>query len=132
MENNIGLNNDAERVRELTKDPETARELRRIIDGVCHQHQINHMVLVSPIRTKSVVSARYSAYWLIRERLNISYALIGALLDRDHRSVMNGIAKTNAARTQAILEGWSHPVDSIQKFIGPVMQHTEEIHDNRI
>ena len=132
MENNIGLNKDAERVRELTKDPETASELRRILDGVCHHHQVSRLLLVSPIRTKRVINARYSAYWLLRERLNISYALIGALLDRDHRSVMNGIAKTNAARTQAILEGWSHAVDLIQKFIGPVKQHTEEIHDTNI
>ena len=131
METNSGRNKDAERVRQFIRDPETASELRRILDGVCHHHQISHLVLVSPIRTRSVVSARFSAYWLIRERLNMSYTLIGALLDRDHRTVMNGIAKTNRARTQAILEGWSHPVDRIQKFIGPT-RHREAIHDHRI
>ena len=131
METN-GRNKDAERVRALTKDPETAIELRRILDGVCAHHRISRLVLVSPIRTKLAVSARFSAYWLIRERLQLSYAIIGALMDRDHRSVMSGIQKTNAARTQAILEGWSHPVDRIQKFIGPVTQHREAIHDDRI
>jgi chromosomal replication initiation ATPase DnaA len=131
METN-GRNKDAERVRALTKDPATASELRRILDGVCQHHRVSRLVLVSPIRTKPVVSARFSAYWLIRERLQLSYAIIGALMDRDHRSVMSGIAKTNAARTQAILEGWSHPVDRIQTFIGPIMQHTEEIHDDHL
>tara|TARA_R110000824_G_scaffold274544_2_gene463272 strand:- start:489 stop:890 length:402 start_codon:yes stop_codon:yes gene_type:complete len=133
METVTGRNKDAERVRQLIRDPEIASELRRILDGVCQHHQVTRLVLVSPIRTRPVVSARFSAYWLMRQRLNMSYTLIGALLDRDHRTVMSGIQKTNQARTQAILEGWSHPVDRIQKFIGPVTQHnTEAIHDDHL
>ena len=128
----IGRNKDAERVRALTGDPETAGELRRILDGVCQHHRVSRLVLVSQIRTKRVVSARFSAYWLIRERLQLSYATIGALLDRDHKSVMSGIQKTNVARTQAILEGWNHPVDRIEKFIGPMIQHTRGFHDHRL
>lgn len=44
-------------------------------------------------RTDAHVSCRYAVYHVLRNMLNMPYAQVGAILNRDHGAVMNGVKK---------------------------------------
>lgn len=49
--------------------------------------------VLSERRTQAIVLARHAACHMLRERFGMSYPEIGAVLNRDHSTVMNSIAR---------------------------------------
>jgi hypothetical protein len=49
--------------------------------------------LIGPYRNVSIVAARCEAYYRIRTETTLSYPAIGAVMDRDHTTIMHGVRK---------------------------------------
>jgi chromosomal replication initiation ATPase DnaA len=47
--------------------------------------------LFGPWRNRKIVHARHAASWLARKHTAKSYPQIGAILNRDHSTIMNGV-----------------------------------------
>lgn len=117
-----GRNKDAERARELIKDPATNTELRRILDATAAEYDLNPRVLQDAgdgtRGTLKVQDARTSAYWLVRVRLGLSYPVIGAIFGRDHSTVISGVQKVANANVTATLKGYVTPAKRIDGVLG--------------
>ena len=95
-------------------------EARRILDTTADYFRMPVHVLDSRRRDRNAVQFRHTAIWLLRDRMDLSYPVIGALFDRDHSSVIYANKVQHAARLDAILNGWSHPTIRIEALLGPV------------
>lgn len=63
-----------------------------IIATVCNKFDVTMEILSGPRRTKNIVCARQSIFWLVRETCpGMSLPHIGRLLRRDHTTVLHGI-----------------------------------------
>lgn len=67
-----------------------------VIQQVARIHGLQPQEVTGRGRTRPVVAARQQAMWLARWRLGLSYAQIGRALDRDHTTVIYGVAQVQA------------------------------------
>ena len=67
---------------------------QRILDRICYQCGGDLAAVVGPRRTKSVVEVRRRVIAHLRG-MGLSYPEIGALLNRDHATIMNYLRPKN-------------------------------------
>ena len=66
-----------------------------IIDVVAEWYSVNLKELQSPRRSRTVVLARHTAFYLIHDMTKLSFPEIGALFDRDHSTVIKALENIN-------------------------------------
>lgn len=77
------------------------RDLTGDFSAIARKHAVTLSEIMGPERGhSSVTDARLECYYLLRER-GWSYPRIGALFDRDHATVMEGV-KSHVKREQAV------------------------------
>ena len=55
-------------------------------------------VLMGKAQDKSTRLPRFAVYWVARNHLGYSYPQIGRIMDRDHSTVVHGVARAEALR----------------------------------
>lgn len=66
-------------------------ESQFLLERVQEAYGVSERLLRSPERTKEACIARFTWWWLLRTMLGWSYPRIGALVGRDHTTVMHGV-----------------------------------------
>lgn len=65
--------------------------VERIVNIVAKHWDIDARTLRDPIRLRKIVRPRQACYWLMLERLHLSFNNIGRVFNRDHTTVMTGV-----------------------------------------
>lgn len=70
------------------------RGLLELVDHVCVRRGVTQEELCGRHRTQAVTAARHELWWLIRHhpQRRYSYSEIARLVQRDHTTVLHGIA----------------------------------------
>ncbi len=72
--------------------PQPRVSAETILHVVADYHGVSVEDLTGPCRSRSIVSARQQACWLLRDRSDLSYSDIGRLLGgRDHTSIIAAV-----------------------------------------
>lgn len=79
-------------------------DAQRVVEQVAWRYGMKPALILGRSRQPNVVRARQEAAWELR-KLNLSYPQIGAVLDRDHTTVMAAVRKVEAQRTQPLVHG---------------------------
>lgn len=79
-------------VRDGGARPQPSPVWRQILEAVSKDHNISVRDLVGDGRFREMVAARQDAMWRMR-RSGMTYAGIGRRLNRDHATVMWGVAR---------------------------------------
>ncbi len=80
--------------------------IEEVITAVCRALNVEKSALRSPGRTTSLVEARYIIMYLLVKEHKMGFKEVGAILNRDHSSIMAGIEKYQSlvdARDKAFL-----------------------------
>lgn len=70
-----------------------------MLDSVCKHFNVTREQLVGKDRHASLALARHVAAWLLRQH-GYSFPEIGAMLARDHSSIMHGVRKVERLRSE--------------------------------
>lgn len=90
-----------ERYLELCAEPPApapTRQLPDILGDVARAAGVERQALAGRSRAAGVVAARHAAMLVLRERWQLSLVAIGALLGRDHTTVLHGLKAAQARR----------------------------------
>ena len=68
-------------------------DVLRVIDRIAREHDVRPAELLGRSRLKHIALARHHAMAVIRWSSTMSLPAIGHLFERDHTTVMSGIAK---------------------------------------
>jgi chromosomal replication initiation ATPase DnaA len=72
--------------------------LSDILGQVAEVFAVDAQALAGRSRSAPVAAARHAAMWLLRERYALSSPAIGALLGRDHTTVLHGLRAAETRR----------------------------------
>lgn len=70
------------------------RELKPLFEGVAHKHKIAIADLLGACRERKVVKARAELVHILYNERNLSSSQIGAILGRDHSSILHLLGHT--------------------------------------
>lgn len=70
----------------------------RVFDATAIAYFVSTRQILGKDRHQSIAAARLAAYWLLRALCGLSYPQIGALLRRDHTTVMSGVKRVERRR----------------------------------
>lgn len=70
----------------------TGLTMAKITETVSLQAEVTVAEIKGPYRDRRIIRARHLVWLLIRDRLNLSYPQIGRDFNRDHTSIISGIA----------------------------------------
>lgn len=82
-----------------------------ILLAVCKRHGLRRNQVVSPSRYPDIVRARHEAMYLIATHTNLSSTEIGAMLHRDHATVLYAMRSVTQWRERS--EDYAADLDSI-------------------
>ena len=86
-----------------------------VIKKVCNFYKLTEESILSSVRQKNVVKARQIIMYILRDRANSPYSLIGKKLRRDHTTVMHSCDKVKTEYDKdAVLR---YEVDSIVQIL---------------
>lgn len=86
-----------------------ADDARAVLEQAAWRHHVSVGDILSKSRLREVVRARQEAAWEFRQ-LNLSYPQIGAILGRDHSTVLLAVRKIDAQQHSP--QGVAEPVDN--------------------
>lgn len=66
---------------------------RDVIRDVASEHGVTVATLTGHGQTKTLYAVRNELYWRLRTRCNLSFPIIGWLVNRHHSTVMHGWAR---------------------------------------
>ena len=118
----LGESIDLPKAQEVLKDIISERDQlvtpQTIIDKICSYYSISKEDIISQKRSRDIAKPRQVAMYFIRSLTDTSYEEIGKVLgDRDHTTVMSGIAKiSNQLPTDKAL---AEEVENIRQMIKP-------------
>lgn len=69
-----------------------------VISHIAYQYGVSPGDLVGPARTATIIRPRFILAWVLRNATEWSYPRIGAVIDRDHSSVMDAVRKVDRWR----------------------------------
>ncbi len=77
-------------------------ELGRLMDSVARKYSLKAWQLLRPDRRHHLVHARYEAYWMAYHVLGKKFLRIAKEYERDHTTIMYGVAKHEARRQKLL------------------------------
>lgn len=72
-------------------------------------------IIISDKRTRSVVYARHTAMYMVKNKTNLSLAEIGQLFERDHTSVIHALKRMSELKKRSAQ--WDVDLKEISKLI---------------
>ena len=83
---------------ERYKNTDLSPMLSNILQDVCYRTGINLRLIKSKLRWREIVDARCVYYLRAKELTRSSLSSIGELVNRDHATVLHGIAEANKVK----------------------------------
>lgn len=71
----------------------TAAQVKRICDAVASAYGLEPRRLSARERPQHIAAARHVAFYLVRDLTSLSFPEVGAYFNRDHSTIMHGIAR---------------------------------------
>lgn len=96
-----------------------APEWRRIQDFAARSAGLRRSDILAPSRVGNITWARQVAAWAIRHYCKASFMRVGALMERDHSSIVSSCRTVDAVIAQYEIDpsrGWPRTVDTLIKF----------------
>ena len=96
-----------------------APEWRRIQDFAARSAGLRRSDILAPSRIGNITWARQVAAWAIRHYCKASFMRVGALMERDHSSIVSSCRTVDAVIAQYEIDpsrGWPRTVDTLIKF----------------
>lgn len=72
----------------------------RLIATVAQEHGVSPAELLGTSRHRHIITAKQAAMLAVRERMGLSYPVIGELFNRDHTTVLHGCLRAERRRAK--------------------------------
>jgi chromosomal replication initiation ATPase DnaA len=81
-------------VQEMARDNRAIYTMKRCLRAVCLYYGVTEEELKSKSRVQSIVVPRQHFCWVVyRNRIDVSYPMIGRFLGKDHTTIVHAVAK---------------------------------------
>ncbi len=67
--------------------------VKQIIEQVATRYRVSFEQVVGRSHARQVTAARHEVFWRLHHELGMSFSAIGRKLDRDHSTILHGVAK---------------------------------------
>ncbi len=88
-------------VQEMARDNRAIYTMKRCLRAVCLYYGVTEEELKSKSREQRIVVPRQHFCWVVyRNRLDMSYPMIGRFLSKDHTTIVHAVAKFEENKTE--------------------------------
>lgn len=88
-----------EQVQEVARDNRAIFTLKRCLSVICSHYGVTPEELKSKSRVQNIVIPRHHFCWVVyRNRIDVSYPMIGRFLGKDHTTIVHAVNKFEANR----------------------------------
>jgi chromosomal replication initiator protein len=88
-------------VQEMARDNRAIYTMKRCLRAVCLYYGVTEEELKSKSREQRIVVPRNHFCWVVyRNRLDMSYPMLGRFLSKDHTTIVHAVAKFEGNKTE--------------------------------
>jgi chromosomal replication initiation ATPase DnaA len=88
-------------VQEMARDNRAIYTMKRCLRAVCLYYSVTEEELKSKSREQRIVVPRNHFCWVVyRNRLDMSYPMLGRFLSKDHTTIIHAVAKFEENKTE--------------------------------
>jgi len=88
-------------VQEMARDNRAIYTMKRCLRAVCLYYSVTEEELKSKSREQRIVVPRNHFCWVVyRNRLDMSYPMLGRFLSKDHTTIVHAVAKFEENKTE--------------------------------